>query len=514
MGKKRAPVGLAASGWEVAASVLGADFRRAREQIIKLTSHFVEDQEKNDGLFIMADDTPYVLDAHLRQPIKIDSRDGRWVHLLTTRYGLEQNTPAFKSVTAFLAARAKELGQPTETHRFVWYKPDEKVLYVSQYNGSMWRLDGENITTVPNGKGVLFLDDDQGEECPTVQIGNHGGILRKSLVDDLRFRQGCSSIDQQRILLMTWLLAIPFGSIHATKPLLLLEGEKGSGKSVAIQRIQLALTGRTFATTLSKDEESLAVQLMYQPISLLDNMDSNQAWVRDTLCTFLSGGGWARRKRYSDQDMVMTRPEAWITVTSRHPATFRRDDIADRTLILRMERRADDFSGSWIFDRVRELRGLLIGEWLWLLNGIVAALRAQPQVANKHRLADFAHVALAASRVMGLSEDEVSAALVAAEGEREALMLDDDPLVGPLASWLEVPGNRGRALSTVELWRELAAIATQQGGTNFYQNARSLAQRMKHVIPAVETRFGVDVVRGLSQMKTAIFTFVSRSSEE
>src|SRR5690606_19245477 len=142
------------------------------------------------------------------------------------------------------------------------------------------RLTGGEVEIVSAGEdGIFFADDDGGVPCEP-DIAPHGVLLDK--LTNLHFAEsGLSGItpDQQRKALIIWMFALAFPDLMPTKPLLLLEGTQGSGKSATCQLIQLALMGASSPMILSKNkEDDFGVLLLRSPIAVFDNTDSYIDW--------------------------------------------------------------------------------------------------------------------------------------------------------------------------------------------------------------------------------------------
>jgi hypothetical protein len=278
--------------------------------------------------------------------------------------------------------------------------------------------------------------------------------------------------------------------------MLLCEGERGSGKSVAVQLIQRVIHGEQKTHQVSKnDEKDFGVKILRSPICLLDNMDNFVDWLQDTLAAFTTGEGWTRRKLFTDDQEVKVQPQGFIAITTRNPITFKRDDIADRCVILRLERREDNQALSLLFRRVFDERAVLFGEWLWYLNEIVKEIRAgtltKHAQKSRHRLADFAALAHVIGKVIGASYDEVSEMLTAMQAERDVLVTEGDPLVDLLDRWLENTNNVGKAVTAAELHRDLSNIA-KQFNRSFYKSPATLAQKLR--VHTLQKQFDVRVV--------------------
>src|SRR5213078_5023396 len=121
-----------------------------------------------------------------------------------------------------------------------------------------------------------------------------------------------------------------------------------------------------------------------------DNVSGLQAWISDTLCRLATGGGFAVRQLYTDQDEVLfdaTRP----VILNGIEDIVTRPDLADRAVLLTLEpipeerRRAEvELWAAFEAERPRIL-GVL-------LDAVVEGLKRLPETRLEKlpRMADFA----------------------------------------------------------------------------------------------------------------------------
>lgn len=444
------------------------------------------------GRLLQAAGQPYLWDGidHVIYEIALSS--SRWTAFLYGRFRLVPSELLTRHLTTMLAGHALAHGDEVQGERFVYFDKDELVLYVSDYDGHSYRLDGSaEVAVVDNGTGVLFFDDDGGRHVVDPDIGNHGE-LAPTLIGDLEFASttaGGMTPDDQRRLLTFWMYAIAFGGILPAKPVLIAEGSPGSGKSCFLQRLQYCLHGAQRARSIGKEDEAdFGVLLMRTPIAVLDDVNGYIEWLQNALCAYVTGASWARRKKYSDADEVVIQPRAFLAFTSKNPVTFRRDDIADRSIIIRLERReASGFQPlSLLLEQVDARRPRLFGEWLWNLNQIVRRIRAgMPAAPTTYRMADFARIALVIGEVLGYSPDEIAGTLEAAQAEREAFLWEADSLPDLLGTWVKTEANSSREVRPMDLFRELAELA-EKNRVTFYRKVDQLARRLRGGIVGFE----------------------------
>lgn len=451
----------------------------------------------NSALIRGSDDRPYWYDGMTRKLYEIELRDRDFTSVFLERYSLIRTEEITKHVIASLEGFAMRQGKRRELKRFASYNEAQGALYLSRYDGTCWRLDGAVVSVVPNGEGALFIDDDKGTPCPGAgSCIAPNGVLLDALVNDLNFvplSAGGATPATQQALLSLWLFAIAFPELLPAKPLLLLEGTRGSGKTSAIQRIQLALHGRQQTLTVgSKDEQDFGVLILRSPVALLDNMDKMVDWLQDALGAYTTGGSWPRRKKFTDDAQVDIHPTSFLAISTRNPATFRRDDIADRCLILRLDRRTTNMPLSQILAGIRGNRAAIYGEWLYYLNRIVAQIRAgAAPPSSSHRLADFAALAHVIGSVIGVAKNDVDNVLAMAQSERDVLTTEGDPLIDLIDRWLGETANQGRWVSVGDLHAELGRVAKQQG-QDFHMHARTLGVKLRENAAAMARFFKID----------------------
>jgi hypothetical protein len=417
---------------------------------------------------------------------------------LHNMYGVSESSPLGKAVYSHLHNHAVNNAVNAELRRFAVYDTKQLVTYLSTYDGQMWRIDGGTPERVTNGEDDVFFIDDDGGVTVEPDIGPHGILLDKLV--DLNYTPGIGGItaEQQRMALTVWIFALAFPDLMPTKPLLMLEGTQGSGKSASVQLLQMALLGISRPMILSRNGEAdFGVMLLRSPIAVFDNTDSYIDWIPDAVCAYTTTGMWVKRKLYTDSDETTIRPHAFVAVASKNPASFRREDVTDRQIIIRLDRRDTFKPFEALRDEIMTQRPQLMGEYLWYVNEIVDYLRVNHDVvaeAETTRMADFAAFTRAVGAVLHWTKKDVTDLMTALASERDAFVCEEDPLVELLHKWIVYRGGGvssiGRQVTLFELYNEINGIA-QASGIMFYKSARQLAQKIRS--PHVARDFDIEI---------------------
>lgn len=477
-----------------AARIIGNTGLSVRARHVALWNYVLTNEITNGTQFLNAQPggQTYVVMGYNHEVIRCAiSGSERWHAYANAFYGVPNFESYGKWVYEALRSHCSQNGLRTELRRFSAYNTDTKTAYISGYNGHMWKLDGDNgISWETIGEdGVFFADDDGGVPVPEIEIANHGALLDR--LTNLNFSTaalGGGTPEQQRMAFTVWMFALAFPDLMPTKPLLLLEGAPGSGKTAAPALLQLVLQGRRKAMQLQRNkEDDFGVVLLRSPIALFDNTDAYIDWVPDAVCAYATGGQWTKRKLYTDDESLEIKPHAFICVASKNPASFRREDTADRCIVLRLERRKDFRAFRKLEQDIINDRPRLLGEYLWYVNRIVAELRATAvdfdALDETHRMADFAALARVVGRVLGWTEESVSDLMDSITRERDAFINEEDPFMTVLLMWVEYRtrsglANRGRVVSPLELTTEMEAMASAKN-IPWKHTMRTIQQKLR-----------------------------------
>jgi MoxR-like ATPase len=486
--------------------------------------------------WLSVDGRPYLWVYDPRRPrlLEIDNKNLEFTSYFFLRYGLTHSEPLTRHLIDMLRNGAAGSGHPRTERRFSYWDRWTKTLYISSYDGYCWEITGapidpknpgdqRGVTSQPNGAGrTLFIDDDRGMTPADPLLGSDNRALFRHLIEDLQYaptrEQSGMSPEIQKTCLGIWIFAIAFPDLLPTKPILLIEGDPGSGKTMAMQRIALALHGENMPIQVPKQEDKdFGVKILRRPIAILDDINEPVTWLRDMLCTYATGGGWSKRKHYTNDAEHVIKPESFLAITTNNPSTFRQAQLADRCLILRLERREDKngyLGAEALFEQIRADRDEIFGDWLTWLNEIVAELRKNRKPRpTKSRMADFAHLAHVIGRVLSRpggpkgnwSPEAIDTMLTCMQSERNALVIEGDPLTEIIDRWLEVASNQGREVRVSDLHRELANIARASGSTTFFKSPKALATRLKEADAALKEHF--EISRRVAHGGVTMYTF-------
>lgn len=276
-------------------------------------------------------------------------------------------------------------------------------------------------------------------------------------------------------------------------PALCLYGQQGSAKSTTARMVR-ELVDPTVSGLRAEPKEvrDLAVAASRSWIVGFDNLSHVQPWLSDALCRLATGGGFATRTLYTDDDesiFTATRP---LLLTSIDEVVVR-GDLLDRALVVTLpaipEGRRRTERELWAAFR-RDQPEIVGG----LLDAAVQAFRNRStiELPTLPRMADFAQAAVAAEVAMGVQPGTFMRAYQRNHEDASASVVEADPVALALT---EFAPQVGKWVGTAtELLRELEMLPGDG-----YQNTRAwprtglaVSKALRRTVPQLRER-GIDV---------------------
>ena len=195
--------------------------------------------------------------------------------------------------------------------------------------------------------------------------------------------------DADFVLVVAWALACLRD--RGPYPALALSGEQGSAKSTFSAVLRGLLDPNTAPLrALPREDRDLFIAASNGHVLAFDNVSGLPPWISDTLCRLATGGGFAVRQLYTDQDEVLF-DAARPVILNGIEEIVTRPDLADRAVFLTLEpipeeRRRPEQELRTAFEAERpRILGVL-------LDAMVEGLKRLPETRLEKlpRMADFA----------------------------------------------------------------------------------------------------------------------------
>jgi len=414
-----------------------------------------------------------------------------------------------------VTVRAFDRAPSRDIHTFATFDRDAGELYINDFDTGYYVLDGDEIAHRKNGTDVFFADIDAEpyhylpesdrydvpESIPgerPMWLGD-GDAIHRFITNRINYSEDAALAPaQQRKQLYLHLHALPFYSLIDSRPIMAWVGEKGSGKTVSQRAIGRFIYGPDFTEGVLPDnkEDFLAI-VTNRRLAFIDNFDDGVDWANDVLAAVATGAAVQLRELYTTSDLAQFSPDCWLSITSRDPP-FRRDDVADRTLVFRVERldeNAEEFIGVGDYLRQVELyRDVIWSAYLDNLNEIVAEYRQTEteNMSSSHRMADWAIMARVVSNSLDVAD--VDDLLQTMETERATFALENDPLAQLIGEWIDnQPTDAAKWRTAGELLDRLQELPEEWPGMVEHTSAAGLGSRLVQVRNELGTIYNFEI---------------------
>jgi hypothetical protein len=332
-----------------------------------------------------------------------------------------------------------------------------KIIYLSNGPGEMVRISSKGVTTADNGTdGILF---ESNAVLPTWKLTDPANPFEACSL----FRDMATAAPHGKLLFALWAASLP--TDQRTKPPIVCTSPVGGGKTRTVAGIfRFYGLPERISGVLKTGESDFWTAMNAGGLTCLDNADTKIDWIPDAVASAATGGCQVKRRLYTDRDEVILRARSWLAITSANPSFASDAGLADRLLVVRMNRRTGETAESKLDDEIDAARDAGLS---WICHSLRAALADDRPVPGglNHRHPDFADLAVRLGRAIG-REAEAVAAMQAAEVDKSLFNLENDSIAAVI----------------LEILRD---------GQPFTGTAAELLDRLKTADPSLESRLSV-----------------------
>ncbi|HBC00731.1 MAG TPA: hypothetical protein DC032_09150 [Pseudomonas sp.] len=292
---------------------------------------------------------------------------------------------------------------------------------------------------------------------------------------------------QARLLVLTWLI----DSLRPDTPYPLLEliGEHGTAKS-ATQEVLRCLLDPNVCNLRGAPRavEDIYVSARASAILSYENISHLPASMQDALCVVATGGGYAKRKQYSNFDESVIDVKRPI-ILNGIAASVTAQDLVDRTISVELPVIVERREITEVWREFQQLAPSLLGA---LLDIAAKALELLPTVQlppeHRPRLLEYTRLGMAVAQVMGEKPEVFLREFGASRQESLLRTIDASPVAMAIQELMNdhpdgVTGSVKQLLLILEKYR-LA------GCDSWPRSPKGLGDAMRRAAPALR-QFGI-----------------------
>lgn len=233
---------------------------------------------------------------------------------------------------------------------------------------------------------------------------------------------------------------------HGTYPVIVTTGREGSAKSTFMKIIKrLVDPGSPQTRTPTNDLKDLFIGANNALVYSLDNVSFFNQEMSDALCSLATGGGYARKMNYTDDEETIFDIRRVILLNG---ISFNiAPDLLSRSILIELRPPAVYRTETEIWETVERINASVLGG---LLTMISAAMRHEQIVKDEKnqseqddiqtRLADFKIFSIAFERGQGWPEGMIISSLLAAQKDMLEEKASEDPSIQVIVNIVQEKG--------------------------------------------------------------------------
>lgn len=290
----------------------------------------------------------------------------------------------------------------------------------------------------------------------------------------------CNIPADKRVLIVAWLIECwrpdtPF-------PLLEKFGEQGSAKSttqIALRRL-IDPNACDLRSPPSKIDD-LFVGAGVSWLTSYENVSHLSAPLQDGLCILATGGGFARRKLYSDSDEAVINVKRPI-VLNGISVCVTAQDLVDRSISIELPTITERRESTGLWEAFDQQAGSILGG---LLDVAAGALRRLPSVTipadQRPRLIEFARLGIAVGQVTG---NDFMKAFTASRSDSISRTIDASPVAAALVDWFDARDKRSISETAKNLFLDIDRFKPQ-GAEAWPRSPKGFSDAIRRAAPAL-----------------------------
>lgn len=337
------------------------------------------------------------------------------------------NNNFLKTIKILVSEEAKDSGRLIEIHNRIAMENDAIFIDIGCRNRKVIRVD-KNGWDVGYYK-VFFKRHKDMAELPVPKRGGN-------IFEIIPFMPPLPKRD--RCLALSWLIASFFSNIE--RVFLLVEGEKGSGKTTLAKLLKSLIDPTNKGALAYKDNAAMMAQnIDHHCIPLIDNVTKISQSVSDLFCAAYSSGGDTKRKQYTDdEDFIFTLTGNVIFTTVRLKSP--KSDFLDRCYKIETAKTENTYRSKQQFEnKFESIKGKLFGAVLDVVSKTMSEVE-KSDPATDFRTVDFDHYGSCASEVMGYGKELFSEARKHSESIKNTSITNATPIILALNDYLKNNG--------------------------------------------------------------------------
>lgn len=466
--------------------------------------NIVIENMRAEGDFIKTSDAEtYYIRRDRGRPIPIGHGSPQFTAMLDVQYGLNAAETEHGYVSKGIISWARESLTINGLEKaLTYFDKDLNNLFIHTGRRDVYRVDPDKIERVVDGAYNVVFPWQTGVQPFRIDFTELERPWWQILVADALPTVINMEHKQATALVTAWVMFLFLRDMAPSRPILAMFGQPGSGKTTFYKRIFNIMYGPDKALNGVTTAQNFDHAMSTEALVVLDNADETNKWFLDRMAQSSSKMDVPVREYYTNLGTVIQKRHAMLAI-SAHKAEYNRPDIADRLLIVMLERFEGKLSGftdeAGMMAKLTAIRPQIWGSIIRDFQAVIKSPMPLPGDTPAFRIKDFAVIGVWCLRAIderygtNMIKDFESAITSLGYSQRAFALEDESMLIAAAKHWLENTVKRD-PVATHSEWlrpRELFAKLCLYSGDqeNFklqYANESRLSRHLVSVQRSME----------------------------
>lgn len=423
-------------------------------------------------------------------------------HIFYKKYGRPINDQQFKQAISILAAKSTFDHQ--EEHVFLRVAGLSNGIAINLAN-----KDKQCAIITEDGVDVTDINSANFISSPAMMPLSKPIVPDKDILEKFQNLLGLSD----RVFYC--ILAFLINTLKPNGPYfcLIIEGEQGSGKSFLAECIKnLVDPSKAPKLRLPNNERDLMIQAKDNHLLVFDNVSSIKGDISDALCSLSTGSGFATRKLYSDEELIIF-SEARPYILNGISSFANRPDLIERAIYVHLEAMPKEKrkTEAEIKNEFEKLKPAILGEFYRLISYAIRKIE-DVETPRNFRMADSAKWILAAETGTKYPKGTLLASIEQSQNDIFIDSLQRDSLALALikiANSSPFEGTMGR------LFEILDSIRPSRHDKYYPSSSASLSRRLDRLKPSLlKTGIAIEFGKKTNKGKMVRVSLLEENNKE
>jgi len=426
-------------------------------------------------------------------PIELTRNNENLQTYLGKTFGLNPTEKEQQFVAAGLTMYSRAITMTTEAGALSHYDLKSNTLLLHTGRRDVIRITPDFTETIVNGNGIVFDWIQDADPFAPVYDSNYDWAKELFTL----YNTQDLTLEEFITTMRTWTLFLLFRSLSSARPILLLHGQPGSGKTTTAKRIYTLIYGQHRKVSALSSFEDFDNTVSNLPFVFYDNADSFLPWLPDRLAQSAGAIDVGKRKLYTDNEAFTIKRDAMIALTAHNPR-FLRPDVVDRLIKINLDRYDDnDFvSEQQLIHYVTKNRNLI---WGAIVNDVTTILNT-PKVLEPTvpmRISDYTTIGEWFAEALNCRTSFITAMHKLRKAQKFTDLEEDQILAQAIVDYAVRSKHANEYRVPGAIWLELLMYTgDMQSFQRLYKNAQNLARKLSVLQTSLKDLVDIDSQQG------------------